>query len=156
MPKIVNTYSGGLDQDIAKTKYPNTKYFDCLDLSIVAESSQSQFSLSNEKGNKFLVTIPELTLNKLTQKFSYLDLDNTTTYVSYTNVSINSLASPITQYNPIIIGYCVVRDRIVLFTTDDTSDDGGVGQIWVLQYNQATFEATSLDLVCWANAWNES
>jgi hypothetical protein len=152
MAKIINTYSGGLDQDASKTKYPNTKYFDCLDLSIVAESNQSQFSLSNERGNKFLVDIPQLTLNKLTQQFSYLNINGTTTTVSYTNNTINALASPIATYNPIIIGYCVVRDQVILFTTDvdvnsTNYDTGGVGQIWSLQYNQSTFVATSLELL---------
>jgi hypothetical protein len=152
MTKIQNTYSGGLDQDISKTKYPNTKYYDGLDIAITADGSQSQFSVTNEKGNKLLVNIPQLTLNKLIQTFSYLNVNGTTATVTYTNPSINALASPITTYNPIIIGYCVVRNQVILFTTDVNQnstdyDEGGVGQIWSLTYDQSTFTTSSLDLL---------
>lgn len=36
------------------------------------------------------------------------------------------------------IGWCKLRDTIILFTTNDTSVNGGVGQIWKVTYNKNT------------------
>lgn len=54
--------------------------------------------------------------------------------------------------NPEVIGWTTIRDDIYLLTTDDTSDLGGIGQIWKLDYDRVKLTtslstAASLTLV---------
>ena len=51
MPQQLYTYQGGMNRDLSKTKTPNTQYYDAENIRIVANDTESSFSLSKEKGN---------------------------------------------------------------------------------------------------------
>lgn len=45
--------------------------------------------------------------------------------------------------SPIIIGDTTLRDDLILFTTENSSDIGGFGQIWKVAYDDATLKTTT-------------
>ena len=45
--------------------------------------------------------------------------------------------------DPYIIGSTTLRDSIILFTTDNTTKVGGEGQIWKIDYDDSTLDATT-------------
>ena len=51
MPQQVYTYKDGMNRDLSKTKTPNTQYYDAENIRIIANDTESSFSLSKEKGN---------------------------------------------------------------------------------------------------------
>jgi hypothetical protein len=60
MPLHANTYSNGLNQDIAPTKYGKENYFDLKNFRILTNEGSSSFVLENEKGNKLSFKFPTL------------------------------------------------------------------------------------------------
>jgi len=73
-------------------------------------------------------------------------LTSITSIISFTSTPIvANVTIPISVHVPqqdalIVIGWGVLRDTIVLFTTNDTTDDGGYGQIWSLVYDPANLD----------------
>jgi len=52
----INTFSGGMDMDTSVNKYPNTCYFDAVNLEIISEDSLNTASVTNVKGNVLKLT----------------------------------------------------------------------------------------------------
>ena len=51
---------GVLNKDLSPNKYPNDKLFELRNFRIIANDSQKALSISNEKGTKFVCTIPQI------------------------------------------------------------------------------------------------
>lgn len=52
----INTFSGGMDMDTSVNKYPNTCYFDAVNLELISEDSLNTASATNVKGNVLKLT----------------------------------------------------------------------------------------------------
>ena len=60
MPIHGNTFMGGMDKDTSKSKYPNNKYSDSLNLRPVTDKGLSTGALENIKGTEELLQMPEI------------------------------------------------------------------------------------------------
>ena len=130
---IVMTYNG-MNQDISQSKFSNQFYFEGRNIRILATDSQSTNSVTNEKGNSLVVTIPEIIINFDNKIISYGS--NTLNYVTD---QINNIYS--TQPGEqLIIGNAIGKTKTVLFTTDNNRFDC----IWSLDNN--TYDLTLLYL----------
>lgn len=131
--KQVRQSYGGMVKDLTKSKFPNKIYYDAKNINITATNSQSTYSVTNEKGNKLVLAIPNVTINR-NKTITYLDK-----VLSYINDEIidNYLQGgilSITSGKQFIIGQATVRDNIILFTTDND----GFDCIW--KVNDTTFD----------------
>ena len=115
------TYRGA-NQDISKSKHKPEFYYEGQHIKILATDKQSSGSLSNEKGNDLVVSIPNITISASA---------NTITYgakvLSYENgneidTQIASGDLPSSSTGQIIIGHSNTRDGVILFTTDESMD----------------------------------
>ena len=61
--KIKHSYNG-MQQDISNSKYQPNFYFQGKNIRINATDSQSSSSITNEKGNSLIITIPIPIINK--------------------------------------------------------------------------------------------
>lgn len=136
MNKIVNYSYGGMVQDTSTSKFPNTMYFEGNNIRILATDSQSSYSVTNEKGNSFILSIPSPTVVRNANSdggvilYDTIDTPYTTTQLE---MNVPDSSGPQT-----IIGQCTTRDYIVLFTTDEN----GFDCIWKVAY-----ESTLLELI---------
>lgn len=140
------TYEGGMNQDITKSKHPPNFYFEGRNIRIVATDSQSTGSVTNEKGNSFILTIPTITINSNVRQIQYTVFE-TIKSLTYSIIESNIAKSirprnelevqfGITNNNPIvisgeqvIIGTGRIRNYFILFTTDNN----GFDCIWKLE-----------------------
>ena len=120
--KIDHSYEGMM-QDTTQSKFSNKFYFEGKNIRILATDSQSTGSITNEKGNSFILTVPKPTVNTLTKIINYNNK-----FLSYVNDEINYNYQSGDQ---IIIGQCTTRNYIILFTTDNN----GFDCIWRINYN---------------------
>lgn len=123
MEKSIKHSWKGMIQDISSSKFPNEYYFEGKNIRIVATDSQSTGSVSNEKGNKFILEIPSIQVDELNKKINYNDKQ-----ISYNTNEINSSLSSSTHQ---IIGRCFCREFIILISTDSKGSDA----IWKLSYD---------------------
>jgi len=121
----------GMQQDTSKSKFPNNMYYEGRNIRIVATDSQSTGSITNEKGNTFILQIPNPVINRNSKIISY---GNKT--LPYTNSEIDNLT--LQSEDQIIVGHSANREHVIIFSTDNK----GFDCIWKLKYN--TFE---LDLL---------
>jgi len=150
MANKVTTHSyNGMVKDISKTLYPNQFYFEGRNIRILSTDTQSTGSITNEKGNSLILTIPiphiEYTINSISYEYNGEIIS--VPYTINTNIqprneienqyfiSNNNYRTSGTQ---IIIGHCLVRDNFILFTTDNE----GFDCIW--KVNDTTYELTLL------------
>lgn len=120
--KITYTFKGAM-QDFSKSKHPVEYYFEGKHIKLLSTDSQSSGSVTNEKGNELVLTIPNISINSSTNIITY-----GTKTLSYKNNNeidqqITSGELQINSSNSIIIGHTTTRDSIVLFTTDDNNMD---------------------------------
>lgn len=121
MNKEVKFVFGGLNQDESKSKHPLQYYYDAKNIRIVNTTEQSNKSITNEKGNEFILELPNITINSSDNSINYND-----TKIIFTNTSDNELLHstlPLTSNSQKIIGHTVTRDTIILLTTDDNGFD---------------------------------
>lgn len=112
MERHLNTYQG-LNKDIAYDSIDATLYIDAQDIRITTTNGESMGAFTNIKGNVESFTIP----------------------ASYT---AGQPFGPWTAVGvPEIIGYTIIRNRIVIFVADDSEANGW---IYVVDYNTATRE----------------
>ena len=112
MERHLNTYQG-LNKDIAYDSIDATLYIDAQDIRITTTNGESMGAFTNIKGNVESFTIP----------------------ASYT---AGQPFGPWTATGiPEIIGYTIIRNRIVIFVADDSEANGW---IYVVDYNTATRE----------------
>jgi len=124
----------GMMQDTSQSLFPNKFYFEGRNIRIVATDTQSTGSITNEKGNELILTLPNPIINYTNKTITY---DNQV--LSYVNDEINNL-SPNQSGEQIIIGHSTNRNHVILFSTDNN----GFDCIWKLEYD--TFELTLIYL----------
>ena len=127
MNKQVKYTVQGMAQDISKSKHPNNLSFENKNIRIINTDSQSSLSITNEKGNEFLLQIPSPELDLSNNQIIY-DGKN----IPYNNKLGNEITNgnlPVTSGDQIIIGNVVTRNGVVLFTTDQN----GFDCIWELK-----------------------
>lgn len=117
----IYTY-GGANQDITKSKHLPQFYFEAQHIKILSTDSQSTGSVSNEKGNELIATIPSISINTQSNTITYGD-----DVLSYSGTNeINSLISSgllsSNSTNQQIIGHTNTRNGVVIFTTDNSMD----------------------------------
>lgn len=162
--QVTHSY-GGMLQDTAKSKFPNSFYFEGKNIRILATDSQSTGALTNEKGNSLIFQIPTPVINRTTKVISYLSKT-----LSYTTAEFTGSAQSGDQ---VIIGHSNSRKYILLFTTDNN----GFDCIWKVQYDNYditllymrnlsfsynypiqvinNFENKNIDKVYWADGNNQ-
>ena len=121
MPKSTNSYSKGLNQDNSRSKYDPNNYYHALNLKVITHNGLSTGSIENEKGNALSFKIPDVPAD------TYTHSDASTTSVAL-------------QENLKVIGWCSIDKYIVMFT----SNSGGIGQIWKLEYDESTNQIKDL------------
>jgi len=124
---------GGMIKDLSKSQPQQNYYFEGRNIRINSTDSQSTNSITNEKGNSLILTIPTPVINKSnpnSKKITYNSKE-----LIYKTVEIDNLSASGEQ---IIIGHSNSRDYIILFTTDDN----GFDCIWKLTYD--TYDLTLL------------
>lgn len=117
---------GGMSQDTSKSKFPQSFYFEGKNIRILATDSQSTGSITNEKGNELIITIPNISIDKSNvnlKKIIYGDKE-----LFYKTTEIDDL---ITSGIQTIIGHSNSRKFLILFTTNNN----GLDCIWSLQYD---------------------
>lgn len=130
--KQVKHSYGGMNRDISKSLYPQNFYFEGRNIRINATTDSSTGSISNEKGNSLILTIPTPEIDYINKIISYdlKTLEYTTDEINYLNQS----------QDQVIIGHCNSRNYIILFTTDNN----GFDCIWKINYE--TYDITLLYL----------
>jgi hypothetical protein len=120
---VVMSYTG-MQQDITQSKSKNSYYFEGNNIKIIATDKQSTGSITNVKGNEFLLSIPTITFNFDTKVISYNDKT-----LSYTTEEINDTYDSIINFGTqIIIGSGRTRDSFIIFSTNNQ----GLDCIWKL------------------------
>lgn len=130
--KSVPQSYNGMVQDIAQSKFSNNFYFEGKNIRILATDTQSTGSVTNEKGNSLILTIPIPNIDYDNKIISYNDKT-----LSYTNDEIDYINQSGDQ---IVIGHSENRNYIILFTTDNN----GFDCIWKIDYE--TYNITLLYL----------
>ena len=134
MNKSIKHSFKGMMQDVAQSQFSNDFYFEGRNIRIVATDSQSTGSITNEKGNELVLTIPVPVINYSTKIITYGN--NTLSYLNNEiNYQYNSLSQSAFQ---IIVGHVITRNKLILFTTDNN----GFDCIWAMNY-----ENYSIDLL---------
>jgi hypothetical protein len=127
MNKSIKHSFKGMMQDVAQSQFNNDFYFEGRNIRIVATDTQSTGSVTNEKGNSLILTIPTPIINYPNKEINYND-----NYLNYENNEINNQYSSISQsQEQIIIGHTNIRDGFVIFSTDNH----GFDCIWRINYN---------------------
>lgn len=140
-----------MSKDILKEKTPDGIYFDAHNIRFVTNKEVVTGGFSFEKGNDLVITIPNVSVNRFLRPGSYSRYIYSITYdnkeLVFINKEINnsylghSLGNKtVTSGKQIIIGNSVIRNNIILFTTDDN----GFDCIW--KVNDSTFELELLYL----------
>ena len=113
---VLMTYKG-MNQDISQSKFSNEFYFEGKNIRILATDSQSSASITNDKGNELVLTIPTPIIDYDLKKIQY-----GTSILNYTTNNINTL-SPNQSQTQNLISHAICKDSIVLFTTDNNGFD---------------------------------
>lgn len=130
---VIMTYNG-MNQDISQSKFSNQFYFEGKNIRILATDSQSTNSVTNEKGNSLILTIPQINIDFINKRITY-----NSKILNYTTDQINN--SYITQSSDqLIIGHAIGKNSTVLFTTDNN----GFDCIW--SFDNVTYDLTLLYL----------
>lgn len=129
--QIVHSYDGMI-QDITSSKFSNKFYFEGRNIRIISTDTQSSGSVTNEKGNSLILTIPTPVIDVTNKKILY----NSKELVFTTN-ELDDLG---TSGNQLIIGESSIKEFIILFTTDNN----GFDCIWKVNYE--TYELTLIYL----------
>jgi len=121
--KSINTFSKGLNLDMAKTLYQEGNYIDANNITLLTDNGLSNVVVQNKKGNKL--------------QFKFPSVIGQATYEQNGEYPIIIPR----QENIIIIGGIEVDNYIFLFTTSNTvgnPSDSGYGQIWKCQIDLVT------------------
>lgn len=121
---IIMTYNG-MNQDISQSKFSNQFYFEGKNIRILATDSQSSNSVTNEKGNSLILTIPQINIDFVNKIITY-----DSKILNYTTTQINDIYNT-PPGEQLIIGNAIGKTKTVLFTTDNN----GFDCIWTLDNN---------------------
>ena len=119
----------GVNQDLSKSLHPFEYYYEASHIRLLATNSQSTGSVTNEKGNEKIITIPAInidtvsnTINYNNKSLSYINGNELDFQIA--NGKMNSIS--VSQK---IINITSTRTGIVIFTTDDN----GMDCIWSVE-----------------------
>lgn len=134
MNNVVQHSYNGMMQDITKPLMSNQFYFEGRNIRIIATDTQGTKSVINEKGNLKVLTVPIPQINSLNSTIDY-SVDTVLKTLPYVNKSTTQPRNELeetyfisennyrTSGTQIIIGNTLVRDDIILFTTDNNGFD---------------------------------
>jgi len=163
--KTITMSYNGMVQDVTNSKFPNNYYFEGKNIRILATDTQSSGSVTNEKGNQLVFSIPVPLINYETNTIIY---DSKT--LSYLTSEISGSEQSSTQ---IIIGNTTYRDGAILFTTDNSGfdciwkfrfSDNDLELLYLRNMNFSTsrpiqvinnFENVNIDKVYWVDGLNQ-
>lgn len=113
------SFINGMSQDISNSKSQEGIYFDALNLSITNFDNNSKYLLSNLKGNKLELTIPDIYISYLNNTINY----NNEQYFFSDQHTLDLInGDDLTVSNQIIIGGVDTKDSLILFTTNNYID----------------------------------
>lgn len=142
MNKLVkHSYQDGMNMDITKSKFPNTCYFRGQNIRIISTNLQSTGSVTNEKGNLLKVTIPLPVISNTSEiTYSVNNINKTITYTTSEITSDYEISAGVyrTSQTQQLLGYGLVRNNFILFTTDNN----GFDCIW--KVDDKTYDITLL------------
>jgi hypothetical protein len=124
---ITHSYVG-MQKDISNSKYQPNFYYDAKNIKINATTDQSTSSITNEKGNSLLFSIPIPIINYETNVINYASKT-----LSYTTSEIIGDNQSSIQY---IIGNTTYREGAILFTTDNL----GCDCVWKFRFSDNDLE----------------
>lgn len=113
------SFINGMSQDISNSKSQEGFYFNALNLSITNFDSNSKYLLSNLKGNKLELTIPDIFISYLNTTINY---NNEQILFSAQHILDLINGNDLTISNQIIIGGIDTKDSLILFTTNNSID----------------------------------
>ena len=102
----------------------NEFYFEGMNIRILATNNQSSGSVTNTKGNEFLLQIPIPVINTSNKTITYAG-----NVLPYTTTEIDALTN--SNLPQIIIGNCRTKNGFVIFSTNNA----GLDCIWFLDEN---------------------
>ena len=123
----------GMTKDATKSKASNEFYFEGKNIRIVATDSATSGSITNEKGNELVMSIP---IPQLNISNNSIDYDNKSLKFDPVKREILDTYTGKTSGQQIIIGHINSRDNIIVMTTDDN----GFDCIWEIIDNNGTYE----------------
>lgn len=109
MTKQVRQSFGGMLKDISKSKPTENDYFDASNIRVFATDKSSTYALSNEKGTKVTLEIPNV-------RVANGNVINAKSNIIYFNLNNLDVVSNGTYINHRLNGYAVSSKGIVLFT----------------------------------------
>lgn len=127
-----NTFTGGLNQDIAKTRLPQDSYLDALNMRLLTDFGTSTGQLQNVRGNSLGFTIPDL---PIVYKIS---VNPTGPYVA-DNITINGQTSAnVFTPSAITTGQDIYNfiDIDANLTNFETNYNVAIGLTYVIIYSQ--------------------
>lgn len=124
---------GGMIKDLSKSQPQQNYYFDGRNIRLNATDSQSTNSVTNEKGNSLILTIPIPVINKSNPNLKKIIYNGKE--LIYKTTEIDNLSPSGEQF---IIGHSNSRNYVILFTTDNN----GFDCIWRMTYD--TYDLTLL------------
>jgi hypothetical protein len=122
--KIKHSYNG-MQQDVTPSQFQPNFYFEGKNIRLNATNSQSTNSITNEKGNSLILTIPTPVINNSNSNLKKI-LYNSQELI-YKTTEIDDLSASGEQ---VIIGHSNSRNYVILFTTDNN----GFDCIWKMNY----------------------
>lgn len=126
--KVKYTYKGA-NQDITKSKHSNEYYFEAQHIDLLATSDQSTGSVTNEKGNDIVISIPNILISNVNNTIVYLGNRLNYTNGNEIDKQIVDGILPTISSTQKIINITNTRTGIVVFTTDDN----GMDCIWTAE-----------------------
>lgn len=109
---ITNTFSGGINQDVDFILQPDGTYRNMKNGMLISMDGHS-YTVEISNGNKVINTLP----------IRYKDFNPRTGMVTYDKA-------------PMPIGFLSFIDELVVFSTNNTSDKGGYGEIGVMRFSK--------------------
>jgi hypothetical protein len=94
MPEAINTFNGGLNQDIAKSFMQKDTYLDARNMRLVTNLGQSNVAIENVKGNNLSFSIPDVYPIYKMQVLSYYAGATTITISGQTSSAFTPVAFP--------------------------------------------------------------
>ena len=128
--KQQNEYTG-MSKDMSSNKQSN-KYFDAKNIRVVATDQKSTFALTNEAGNKKILSIPIPSVDIFASKISYkveLEEGSPTSKELVYSTNNTDVSHIVTSYSDktsltqTIIGVKELRDSAIIITTDNNGFD---------------------------------
>jgi|TARA_R110000822_G_scaffold152112_7_gene291326 hypothetical protein len=132
MNKQVKYTFGGTNQDFSKSKHTFKYYFEAQHIRLLATDTQSTGSVTNEKGNSKVITVPSLSINTALNNITVQQEGLDDIFITYNNVEIDEQVAsgllPISSSTQKIIGTTPTRSGIIMFTSDDL----GMDCVWLI------------------------